>query len=81
MRRDAHVQTYLRGFKIDLSEVEAGILACEGVTAAVAAISQDLTGAQRLVVRLRLRRLRNSGPRCLSTIGVRAPNKGWGRLP
>ena len=47
----ARVQTYLRGFKIDLSEVEAGILACAGVEAAVAAISQDLTGAQRLVVR------------------------------
>ncbi len=56
------MQTYLRGFKINLSEVEAGILACEGVEAAVAAISQDLTGAQRMVVRPRLRRLSNPVP-------------------
>lgn len=74
------MQTYLRGFKIDLSEVEAGILACEGVEAAVAAISQDLTGAQRLVVRSRLRRLRQSDPRCLSMNRVWAPLKDGGEL-
>ena len=67
------MQTYLRGFKIDLSEVEAGILACEGVEAAVAAISQDLTGAQRLVVRSRLRPPITLQPHCLITERAYAP--------
>jgi hypothetical protein len=45
------MQSYLRGFKVSLSEVEAALMACEGVTAAAAAITEDFTGVQRLVVR------------------------------
>ena len=45
------MQSYLRGFKVSLGEVEAALMACEGVTAAAAAITEDFIGVQRLVVR------------------------------
>lgn len=48
----AWAQTYLRGFKVSLSEVEAALMACVGVEAAVALITEDITGVQRLVVRV-----------------------------
>ena len=41
----------MRGYKVSLGEVEAALLACKGVEAAVALITEDLTGVQRLVVR------------------------------
>lgn len=41
----------MRGYKVSLGEVEAALLACKGVEAAVALIFEDLTGVQRLVVR------------------------------
>ena len=44
-------QTYMRGYKVSLGEVEAALLECKGVEAAVALITEDLTGVQRLVVR------------------------------
>ena len=41
----------MRGYKVSLGEVEAALLACKGVEAAVALVTEDLTGVQRLVVR------------------------------
>lgn len=41
----------MRGYKVSMGEVEAALLACKGVEAAVALITEDLTGVQRLVVR------------------------------
>ena len=48
------LQTYLHGYRISLSEVEAALMGCAGVESAVAVITEDLTGNQRLVVRVPL---------------------------
>ena len=45
-------QTTLHGCKVSLSEVEAALMACAGVEAAVALVTDDFGGAQRLVVRI-----------------------------
>lgn len=61
----------MRGYKVRMGEVEAALLACKGVEAAVALITEDLTGVQRLVVRLSV--LGKAGQRDGSTMASRPP--------
>ncbi|MFM8468568.1 MAG: Pls/PosA family non-ribosomal peptide synthetase [Limisphaerales bacterium] len=42
-------QVKLRGYRIELSEIESVLLACPGVAAAVATVREDVPGVQQLV--------------------------------
>jgi non-ribosomal peptide synthetase-like protein len=42
-------QVKLRGFRVELGEVEAALLACEGVRAAAATVREDIPGVRQLV--------------------------------
>jgi non-ribosomal peptide synthetase-like protein len=45
----ADTQVKLRGYRIELAEIESALLACSGVLGAVAAVREDVPGIQQLV--------------------------------